>query len=83
MGGFLPAAGGTGGFFGGGGGRGGRSFLASPLGGGGGLGGRSFFASPLGGGLDAAPEPDDGGASLAAVSSFSPDHQLDQEPAAA
>jgi len=74
-GGFLP--GGTGGFFWGGGGRG----LASFFGGGGGRGGS--LASPLGGGLDAAPVPGDGGASLAAASSFSPDHQLDQEPAAA
>ena len=62
---------------GGGGGRG----LASFFGGGGGRGGS--LASPLGGGLDAAPVPGDGGASLAAASSFSPDHQLDQEPAAA
>ena len=83
--GFLPfwrrdgrfLAGGTGGFFWGGGGRG----LASFFGGGGGRGGS--LASPLGGGLDAAPVPGDGGASLAAASSFSPDHQLDQEPAAA
>ena len=74
-GGLLP--GGTGGFFWGGGGRG----LASFFGGGGGRGGS--LASPLGGGLDAAPVPGDGGASLAAASSFSPDHQLDQEPAAA
>ena len=51
------------------------------LGGGGGRGRGSFWrrlwaAAP-------APVPGDGGASLAAASSFSPDHQLDQEPAAA
>ena len=48
----------------------------------GGRGGRGLAS------FDAASAPGDGGASLAAVSSFwpspaSPDHQLDQEPAAA
>ena len=71
---FFPGTGGTGAFFGGGGGLG---FLASPLrGGGGGLGGRSLAASP-------APGDDCASFWAAAGSSFSPDHQLDQEPAAA
>jgi len=72
-GGFSPFGGGMGAFF-----VGGTGFL----GGGGGLGGRGLAF------LDAASAPGDGGASLAAVSSFwpspaSPDHQLDQDPAAA
>ena len=79
-GGLSPFGGGMGAFFVGG--------TGGFLGGGGGLG---FLASPFGGGgfglasLDSAPVA---GASLAAASSFwpspeSPDHQLDQEPAAA
>ena len=72
-GGFSPFGGGMGAFL-----VGGTGFL-----GGGGGRGRPVLASPLGGGLDAPPEPGDGGASLAAASSFSPDHQLDQDPAAA
>ena len=98
IGGFFFAApgGGIGGFFAApGGGRGGDglspfgggmgAFLVGGTGflGGGGGRGRPVLASPLGGGLDAPPEPGDGGASLAAASSFSPDHQLDQDPAAA
>ncbi len=93
-----PLGGGIGGFFaapGGGLGGGGLSSFGGGMGaffvggtgaffgGGGGRGGRSFLASPLGGGLDAPPEPGDGGASLAAASSLSPDHQLDHDPAAA
>jgi hypothetical protein len=81
-GGFSPFGGGMGAFFVGGtgaffGGGGGLGFLASPLrGGGGGLGGRSLAASP-------APGDDCASFWAAAGSSFSPDHQLDQEPAAA
>jgi len=97
--GFLasPLGGGIGGFFAApGGGRGGGGL--SPFGGGMGaflVGGTGAFfgggGGRGGGGLasfDAASAPGDGGASLAAASSFwpspaSPDHQLDQDPAAA
>ena len=100
---FVAPGGGMGGFFGGiggffapGGGRGGGGF--SPFGGMGffpGAGGTGAFFGGGGGrggrglaSLVAASPPGDGGAPLAAASSFwpspeSPDHQLDQDPAAA